>query len=124
MKDPYVFGHLALVARRDERAVVQALMDRQQETLLEFGRGMAFVGRQVRLTAPYVNDSVAELYVDLLLFLTEQLRHVVVELGNFEAAHLGQLGTHVAIVDDQYRRPAIHAPTVDILLCPGSPVRS
>ena len=122
VKDPYIFEHLAYVERRDERSVEQALMDRLQDTLLEFGRGMAFVGRQVRLTVPDdVSDSVTELYVDLLLFSTEQLRYVVVELkvGNFEGAHLGQLGTYVAIVDDQYRRPEIHAPTVGILLCTG-----
>lgn len=122
VKDPYVFEHLALVKRVDERSVEQALMDRLQDTMLEFGRGMAFVGRQVRLTVPDdSSDEVAEFYVDLLFFSTEQLRYVVVELkvGNFEPAHLGQLGTYVAIVDDQYRRPEIHAPTVGILLCTG-----
>jgi len=121
VKDPYVFEHLALVERVDERNVEQALMDRLQDTLLEFGRGMAFVGRQVRLTVPDDQSAaVDEFYVDLLFFSTEQLRYVVVELkvGNFEPAHLGQLGTYVAIVDDLYRRPQ-HAPTVGILLCTG-----
>ncbi len=56
-----------------------------------------------------------------MFFSTEQLRYVVVELkvGKFEPAHLGQLGTYVAIVDAQHRRPRIHAPTVGILLCTG-----
>ncbi|ACZ32443.1 protein of unknown function DUF1016 (plasmid) [Xylanimonas cellulosilytica DSM 15894] len=122
VKDPYVFEHLALVARRDERAVEQALMDRLQETLLEFGRGMAFVGRQVRLSVPDDETGmVEEFYIDLLLFSFLQNRFVVVELkvGKFEPAHLGQLGTYVAIVDDQYRQPHMHAPTVGILLCTG-----
>lgn len=122
VKDPYIFEHLALVKRRDERSVEQALMDRLQDTMLEFGRGMAFVGRQVRLTVPDdMTNEVDEFYVDLLFFSTEQLRYVVVELkiGKFEPAHLGQLGTYVAIVDDQYRRPEIHAATVGILLCTG-----
>jgi YhcG PDDEXK nuclease domain len=54
-------------------------------------------------------------------FHVTQLRYVVVELkvGKFEPAHIGQLGTYVAIVDDQYRRPEIHAPTIGILLCTG-----
>jgi hypothetical protein len=97
-------------------------MDRLQDTLLELGRGMAFVGRQVRLTVPDdESDAVDEFFVDLLFFHVEQLRYVVVELkvGTFEPAHLGQLGTYVAIVDDQYRRHEIHAPTVGILLCTG-----
>src|SRR5690606_41625962 len=38
---------------------------------------------------------------------------------SFEPAHVGQLGTYVAIVDDQFRRPEIHAPTIGILLCTG-----
>lgn len=47
-KDPYVFGFLDLSERSRERDVEQALMDRLQETLMEFGRGFAFVGRQVQ----------------------------------------------------------------------------
>lgn len=91
-----------------------------QDTLLEFGRGMAFVGRQVRLTLtdPDTGQSVDHI-PDLLFFSTTQLRYVVVELkvGAFEPAHLGQLGTYVAIVDDLYRVPGLHQPTVGILLC-------
>lgn len=51
-KDPYVFEHLGLVQRLAERDVEQALMGRLQDTLLELGRRMAFVGRQVRLSVP------------------------------------------------------------------------
>lgn len=122
VKDPYVFEHLALARTKVEHDVEQALMDRLQDTMLEFGRGIAFVGRQVRLTVPDTDsDEVEEFFVDLLFFSTDQLRYVVVELkvGKFEPAHLGQLGTYVAIVDDQYRRREIHAPTVGILLCTG-----
>ena len=122
VKDPYLFEHLGLVAHQNERDIEQALMDRLQDTLLELGRGMAFVGRQVRLTVPDTTSSrVDEFYVDMLFFHLEQLRYVVVELkvGDFEPAHLGQLGTYVAIVDDQLRHDEIHAPTVGILLCTG-----
>jgi predicted nuclease of restriction endonuclease-like (RecB) superfamily len=122
VKDPYVFEHLALVKSLAERDVEQALMDRLQDTMLGLGRGMAFVGRQVRLTVPDESaGTVEEFYVDLLFFHVTQLRYVVVELkvGKFEPGHLGQLGTYVAIVDDQYRRHEIHAPTVGILLCTG-----
>lgn len=122
VKDPYVFEHLALVSRVAEREVEQALMDRLQDTLMELGRGMAFVGRQVRLSIPHdASEQVKEFYVDLLLFHVEQLRYVVIELkvGDFEPEHLGQLGFYVAVVDDLYRKPQIHAPTVGILLCTG-----
>ncbi len=122
VKDPYVFEHLAMAATLAERDVEDALMDRLQAALQELGRGMAFVGRQVRLTVPDDRyDTVSEFFVDLLFFHVEQLRYVVVELkvGDFEPAHLGQLGFYVAVVEDQYRRPDKHAPTVGILLCTG-----
>jgi len=48
VRDPYVFDHLALSERVVERELEQALMDRLQDTLLAFGHGMAFAGRQVR----------------------------------------------------------------------------
>ncbi len=91
-------------------------MDKLQDTLLEFGHGMAFVGRQVRFTV--AGD---ELVIDLLLFHVDQLRYVVVELkiGQFDPAHVGQLGTYVALVDDRLRKPDRHAHTVGILLVAG-----
>jgi len=114
VRDPYVFDHLVLSGRVAERELEQALMDRLQQTLLAFGHGMAFVGRQVRFDVE--GD---ELVLDLLLFHVEQLRYVVVELkiGRFDPAYVGQLGTYVAVVDDRLRRGDRHAPTVGILLC-------
>lgn len=114
IRDPYVFDHLALSGRVGEREL--ALMDRLQQTLTAFGHGMAFVGRQHRLE---VGEET--LIVDLLLFPYTQLRFVVVELkmGRFNPAYLGQLGTYVAVVDDQLRDAAKNAPTVGILLCTG-----
>ncbi|WP_370375606.1 YhcG family protein [Isoptericola sp. 178] len=117
VKDPYVFEHLAFASSQRERDIEQALMDRLQDTLLEFGRHMALVGRQYRLLL----DDGAEFVMDLVLFHTRQLRYVVVELkvSSFEPGHLGQLGAYVAAVDDQLRDPRIHAQTVGILLCTG-----
>ncbi len=118
VRDPYVFDTLGLTEPIAERDLEQALMDRLQATLLEFGRGMAFVGRQVRFD---VGDG-DEVVLDLLLFNVEQLRYVVVELkvGRFGPGDVGQLGVYVAVVEDQLRRPeAHHAPTVGLLLVAG-----
>ncbi|MDR1635608.1 MAG: PDDEXK nuclease domain-containing protein [Bifidobacteriaceae bacterium] len=79
VRDPYVFEHLAYVERIDERSVEQALMDRLQDTLTEFGRGMAFVGRQLRFEVTDRNGDTEELVPDLLLFSIPQSRYVVVE---------------------------------------------
>lgn len=115
-KDPYIFQHIGLTESLSEHTVEEALVSRVQDTLLELGRGMAFVGRQVRITAGGKDQ-----WVDLLLFHTEQLRYVVIELkvGEFEPAFVGQLGTYVVAVDDLLRHPEIHAPTVGLLLCQG-----
>ena len=116
MRDPYVFDHLSLTGPVVERDLEQALMDRLQATLMEFGRGMAFVGRQVRFDLD--GD---ELVVDLLLFHVEQLRYIVVELkvGRLTGGDVGQLGTYVAMVDDRLRRSGVHAPTLGLLLVAG-----
>jgi predicted nuclease of restriction endonuclease-like (RecB) superfamily len=117
VRDPYVFDTLGLAAPIAERDLEQALMDRLQATLLEFGRGMAFVGRQVRLD---LGDGF-EVVVDLVLFNVEQLRYVVVELkvGPLAPGDVGQLGVYVAVVDDLLRRSEVHAPTVGLLLVAG-----
>ena len=120
-KDPYVFEHLALVSRVEERTVEQALMDRLQATLTEFGRGMAFVGRQVRLSVTDSKGATDEVVADLLLFHIPQRRYIVVELktGRFSPGYVSQLATYVAIVDAQLRDPEYNAPTIGILLCTG-----
>lgn len=119
IKDPYVFEHLALVEKVTERDVEQALMDRLQDTLTEFGRGMAFVGRQVRFEVTDEKGRTDELVIDLLLFNIPQLRYVVVELkvGDFQPAAVGQLSAYVGVVEDRLRDKTRHAPTIGILLC-------
>jgi predicted nuclease of restriction endonuclease-like (RecB) superfamily len=112
LKDPYVFDFLGLDRHASERELEDALMDRLQDTLREFG--CAFVGRQV-----HIDVDGDDYYIDLLLFHPEQLRYVVVELkiGKFEPSHLGQLQFYVSVIDHQRRRPARHAPTIGILVC-------
>jgi len=121
VKDPYVFEHLAYVNQIDERHVEQALMDRIQDTLMEFGKGMAFVGRQVRFEVTDEKGDTEELVPDLLLFNTAQCRYVVVELKveKFQAAFAGQLSAYVGLIDAQLRDPTKHAPTIGVLLCTG-----
>lgn len=98
-----MFEHLALFERAAEREL--------EQTLLAFGHGLAFVGRQVRFD---IDGDV--LVLDLRLFSLEQLRYVVIELkiGRFDPAYVGQLGTYVTVVHDRLRRSDRHAPTVGI----------
>ncbi|MCL2490636.1 MAG: PDDEXK nuclease domain-containing protein, partial [Propionibacteriaceae bacterium] len=121
LKDPYVFEHLAYVERVDERSVEQALMDRLQDTLTEFGRGMAFVGRQVRFAVTDRKGRTDELVLDLLLYHIPQSRYVVVELkvGDFTPGYVGQLAAYVGVVDAELRDPIRQAPTIGVVLCTG-----
>jgi len=121
VKDPYVFEHLAYLERVDERGVEQALMDRLQDTLTEFGRGMAFVGRQVRFAVTDRKGRTDELVPDLLLYHIPQSRYVVVELkvDDFTPGYLGQLAAYVGVVDAELRDPNRQAPTIGVLLCTG-----
>ena len=107
LKDPYIFDFLDLADRASERAIEQGLMNRLQDTLLELGKGFAFVGRQVRFDVD--GD---EFFVDILLFHTDLVRYVVVELklGKFKPEYAGQLGFYVALVDDTMRRPTVQRP--------------
>jgi len=114
VKDPYIFDFLGLTGRVAERELEQALMDRLRDFLLELGQGFTFAGRQVHFEV----DG-EDFYLDLLFFHATQLRWIVVELkiDKFRPEHAGQLGFYVAWVDTNRRDPAIHRPTVGILLC-------
>jgi len=113
-KDPYVFDFLGLSGRVAEHELEAALVARLCNTLLELGAGFAFVGQQVHLDVG--GD---DFYIDLLFFNIPQVRYVVVELkiGKFEPEFAGKLGFYIAAVDDRLRDPALHAPTVGILMC-------
>ena len=113
-KDPYAFDFLGLTGAISERELEDALMLRLQQTLLELGPGLAFVGRQHHLEVG--GD---DFYLDLLFFDVNALRYVVFELkvGKFTPAHAGQLTFYIAAVDAQLRKVDRHRPTIGILLC-------
>lgn len=113
VKDSYVFEHLDPGKQIAERDRERALMERIEQTLMEFGRGLAFVGRQVRFDVG--GD---EFFIDLVLFHVEQFRYVVIELktGKFSPSHMGQLGMYVQLVETRLRKPG-HTKTVGVLLC-------
>ncbi|WP_431074830.1 PDDEXK nuclease domain-containing protein [Microbacterium phyllosphaerae] len=115
-KDPYALLFLAIDSDATERQLEQRMVDRILDTMHELGPGFAFVGRQVHLDID--GD---DFYIDLLFFHVEQLRYVVIELKTtkFDPRDAGQLGFYVAAVDDRFRIPRKHQPTVGILLVAG-----
>ncbi|MBG6185418.1 putative nuclease of restriction endonuclease-like (RecB) superfamily [Arthrobacter sp. CAN_A214] len=112
-KDPLVLDFLGLSPEADEAAIEEAMSSRMTQTLMEFGAGFAFVGRQVHLEVG--GD---DFYIDLLLYHIPTERYVVVELkaGKFKPEHLGQLNFYVSVVKDKIRLPR-QRPPVGILVC-------
>lgn len=77
---------LGLTSEADEAAVEEAMTLSMSQTLMEFGAGMAFAGRQVHLEAG--GD---DFYIDLLLYHIPTDRYVVVGLKADPQASLKQL---------------------------------
>lgn len=113
LKDPYRFDFLGLGKDATERALESALVTHVTDFLLELGTGFAYVGRQVHLEVG--GD---DFYIDLLFYHLNLRCYVVIELkaGDFEPAHLGQLGFYLTAVDAQIKHELDH-PSIGLLLC-------
>ena len=113
LKDPYNFDFLTLTDDHKERELETALTENITKTLLEFGKGFAFVGRQVPIQA---GDK--ELFMDMLFYHLKLRCYVVVELKacDFDAAFTGQLGAYVSAVNHQMRGE-FDNPTLGLLIC-------
>lgn len=59
-KDPYHFGFLDVVGKRNELEIERQLTEKISDFLLEMGKGFAFIGRQYHLAV--AND---DYYVEL-----------------------------------------------------------
>ncbi len=114
-KDPYIFDFISLRDEYIERELEDGLIDHVQKTLLEFGAGWAFVGRQYHLQ---VGDE--DYYPDLLFYHLKLRRYVVVELKTtkFTPSDAGQLNFYLTAVDELLRHED-DQPTIGLLLCDG-----
>lgn len=113
LKDPYIFDFLGLSQDYDERDVELGLVNNVQKTLLELGKGFAFIGRQYHLEV-----GGTDFYIDLLFYHYKLRCFVVVELKAraFDPRDAGQLNFYLSAVDDLLRHPGDN-PTIGLLLC-------
>jgi len=113
LKDPYNFDFIALREEYIEKELEDALVANVTKLLMEMGRGFAFLGQQVPVTA-----GTKELWIDLLFYQVDLHCYVVIELKAeaFEAAHTGQLGAYVAAVNHQMKKE-VDNPTIGLLIC-------
>ena len=112
-KDPYVFDFLSFSNEVTELEVEDALVSHVTKLLLEFGRGFAFVGRQVHLEV-----GGEDFYIDLLFYHLKLHCYVVIELktGKFKPEYAGKMNFYLSAVDDLIKSDS-DAPSIGLILC-------
>ena len=115
VRDPVMLEFLGLPGSGKllESTLEQALMDKLQAFLLEFGKGFAFVARQQR-----ISTESKDFYIDLVFYNYLLKCFVLIDLKTSELMHqdIGQMDMYVRMYDDLKRSPDDN-PTVGILLC-------
>lgn len=112
-KDPYFLEFLGLKEGYSEADVEAAILNELEHFILELGRGFAFVERQKRL----ILDG-RDFYLDLLFYHRRLKRLVAIELkiGEFKAAHKGQMELYLKWLNRYERVEGENAP-IGLILC-------
>lgn len=115
VKDPYNFEFLDIAADAAERDLERALTERIRHTILELGKGFAFVGSQYPLVV-----GGEDFYLDLLFYHLRLRCFVVIELKtvDFRPEFAGKMNFYLSAVDDLLRHPD-DAPSIGMILCRG-----
>ncbi len=115
IRDPVLLEFLGLpeTGRLLESNLEQRLIDHLQSFLLELGKGFAFIGRQVRVSA-----ETKDFYIDLVFYNYLLKCFVIFDLKPRELRHedIGQMDMYVRMYDDLHRGKGDN-PTVGIILC-------
>ena len=111
--DPYFFDFLNLQPGHLEKELEDGLVEKIQQTLLAFGHGFAFVGRQYPLEID--GDT---FYIDLLFYHIPSHRYIAVDLktDHFKASYTGQMNFYLAAIDDMLKTPQDN-PSIGLILC-------
>ena len=115
IKDPYNFEFLDIAADAAERDLERALTERIRQTILELGKGFAFVGSQYPLVV-----GGEDFYLDLLFYHLRLRCFVVIELKtvDFRPEFAGKMNFYLSAVDDLLRHPE-DSPSIGMILCRG-----
>ena len=101
MRDPYILDFLGLQDSWQEGDLEGAIIREMESFLLELGAGFSFLARQKRIQ---IDDE--DFHLDLLFYNRKLRRLVAVELkiGDFEAAHKGQMELYLRWLDEARTR--------------------
>ena len=113
IKGSYNFGFAQISAQHTEAQMKSSLVDNVVKTLIEFGRGFSFVGREYRLSVDGIDK-----YVDLLFYIIPLHRYCVVEvkITKLDFPDIGQLAGYMGMVDELLNTPGDN-PSIGLLIC-------
>ena len=113
VKDPQNFEVFGLSEKYSETELKAAIVANIESTLLSFGKGVAFLGREYPVEVGGETKS-----IDLLFYIVPLHRYLVVEVktGKYEPADLGQLSGYMAMAKHVLNTPGDNQP-VGLLIC-------
>lgn len=114
-RDPYILDFLGLKDTYAEKDLEAAILREIEAFILELGVGFAFLERQKRITVDGIDH-----YLDLLFYHRNLRRLVAIELklGEFKAAHKGQMELYLGWLNRYERKPEEESP-IGMILCAG-----
>ena len=114
-RDPYFLDFLGLKDTYAEKDLEAAILREMESFILELGVGFAFLERQKRVIVDGIDH-----YLDLLFYHRNLKRLVAIELkiGEFKAAHKGQMELYLAWLNRYERREGEESP-LGLILCAG-----
>lgn len=112
-KDPYCFQFLSMEEDFREKELEQGLIDHVQKLLMEFGRGFAFVGRQI-----CIEVDGKDFFIDLLFYHTDLHCYIVAELkvDEFQPEFAGKMNFYLGAVDRLLKKENDN-PSIGLILC-------
>ena len=112
-KDPYLLDIFGLKENFLEADLEKAILTELEAWILEFGRGLAFVERQKRMTID--GDDIV---LDLLFYhrIIKRLVAIELKIGEFKAAYKGQMELYLKWLERYERQPGEESP-IGIILC-------
>ena len=113
VKDPQNFEVFGLKEKYSETELKAAIVANIESTLLSFGKGVAFLGREYPVEIGGETKN-----IDLLFYIVPLHRYLVVEVktGKYEPADLGQLSGYMAMAKHVLNTSVDNQP-VGLLIC-------
>jgi len=114
-RNPYLLDFLGLADTYSEKDLESAILTELQRFICELGTDFAFIARQKRVTI----DN-RDYYIDLLFYHRRLKCLVVIDLkiGEFEAAHKGQMELYLRYLEKYEQIPDENLP-IGLILCSG-----